>query len=174
MLVRGVGGATYYVAPNGRDTDTGTSLTTPFRTIQRAATKMVAGDTCFIRGGVYRETLKPAASGSLDAPIIFTAYREERVVISGADVVTNWSPYSGHIYKAPMAWDLGMGNNQVFVDGQMMFQARFPHMGTANSLLYPALSGVTVTADTVASKDFNQPDGYWTGGYVVEIGRAHV
>ena len=165
-------GATYYVATTGRDADTGTSLTTPFRTIQRAAMKMVEGDTCFIRGGIYREMLKPAASGAADAPITFTAYQGEDVVISGADVVTNWTPYSGHIYQAPMDWDLGMGNNQIFVDGKLMFQARFPHMRTADRLFKPALSEVTVTADTVTSKDLNQPDNYWTDGYVV--GRANV
>ncbi|MFA5058818.1 MAG: alpha-L-fucosidase, partial [Opitutaceae bacterium] len=98
-------------------------------------------------------------------------YQNEVVTVSGADVVTGWKLHSGRIYGAPMDWDLGMGNNQVFVDGQMMFQARFPHMGPANGLMNPALTDVAVTPDEVASSVFNQPDGYWAGCYVV--GRAN-
>ncbi len=151
LMARDLGGATYYVATSGHDTDTGTSLTAPFRTIQRAAAKMSAGDTCFIRGGVYRETLTAVASGRSDAPITFAAYPHERVVISGADLVTEWPSHASTIYQAPMSWDLGAGNNQVFVDGQMMVQARFPNLGTEGTLFKPTLANVSVTADTVSS-----------------------
>ncbi|MDB6016307.1 MAG: Polysaccharide lyase, family, partial [Pedosphaera sp.] len=57
----------FYVATNGVDTNAGT-LAQPFLTISKAASVMVAGDTCFIRGGTYRETVTPASSGSAGAP----------------------------------------------------------------------------------------------------------
>ena len=47
--------ATYYVSPTGNDSASGTEEALPFRTIQRAASVMRAGDTCLIRGGIYRD-----------------------------------------------------------------------------------------------------------------------
>ena len=90
---------------------------------------MVAGDTAYIRAGVYRETVVPANSGTQSAPITFTAYNGEAVTVSGADVIpaNSWIPYSGNIYLAPMSWDLGNSANQVFVDGQMMIEAQWPN-----------------------------------------------
>ena len=81
----------YYVATNGNDSNTGTSLDQPFRTIQKCATVAVAGDTCLIRAGTYRETVTPAHSGAEGSPITFTAYAAETVTISGADVITGWT-----------------------------------------------------------------------------------
>ena len=42
----------YYVAPNGNDTEAG-SINAPFLTIQRAQAVVAAGDTVYIRGGLY-------------------------------------------------------------------------------------------------------------------------
>ena len=42
----------------GKNSNPGT-LEKPFRTIQHAANEMVSGDICYIRKGVYRETLIP-------------------------------------------------------------------------------------------------------------------
>src|SRR5688572_28317945 len=55
----------YYVAPNGNDANVGT-IGSPFLTIQRAQTAVVAGDTVYIRGGVYimQESQIAAFSGT--------------------------------------------------------------------------------------------------------------
>ena len=45
-------GSEYFVAPDGLDANPGTQPA-PFRTIQKAAGIMVAGDTCRIRAGTY-------------------------------------------------------------------------------------------------------------------------
>ncbi len=44
--------ATYYVAPNGKDTNPG-SIELPFESINRATQSVVPGDTVYIRGGTY-------------------------------------------------------------------------------------------------------------------------
>jgi hypothetical protein len=99
-------------------------------------------------------------------------YNGESVTISGADVVTGWSVYSGSIYKAPpTSWDLGSGNNQLFVDGQMMIEARWPNTSYAD-LSNPtwAISqntGNNGSASFFADANMTQPDGFWNGGYVV-------
>jgi fibronectin type 3 domain-containing protein/regulation of enolase protein 1 (concanavalin A-like superfamily) len=117
---------TYYVALGGSDGNVG-DLSRPLRTIQEAASRAAAGDTVLVRGGVYRETVTVPHSGTAAAPITISAYAGETVTVSGADVLTGWAAHSGSIYKAPQSLDLGEGNNQVFVDGQMMVEARWPN-----------------------------------------------
>ena len=74
----------YYVSPSGSDSSPGT-LSQPFLTIQKAASVMVAGDTAYIRAGIYRETVAPVNSGTQNAPIVFMPYNGESVTVSGAD-----------------------------------------------------------------------------------------
>ena len=72
-----------------------------------------------------------------DSPITFAAYENERVVISGANVVRNWTgPDSNGIYSAnvpaPNADTLSPLQYQLFVNGQMVYQAREPEIGDVN------------------------------------------
>ncbi|REE99892.1 right-handed parallel beta-helix repeat-containing protein [Thermomonospora umbrina] len=76
----------YYVSPTGNDGNPGTSVTGPFRTIQRCGVVMQAGDTCNIRAGVYRETIRPARSGTEDARITYRPYQGESVTVNGANL----------------------------------------------------------------------------------------
>jgi hypothetical protein len=131
--------STYYVSVGGADSNAG-SLAKPFRTIQRAANLAQPGDTVFVRQGTYRETVRPMRSGTGSSPIQFKAYGNEKVTVSGADVVSGWSKNSGSVYKARMGWDMGTGENQVFVDGQMMTEARWPN--TSLDVSHPATASV--------------------------------
>ena len=45
-------GATYYVAPNGSDSNPGT-LASPFFTLNKAWTLVASGDIIYMRGGTY-------------------------------------------------------------------------------------------------------------------------
>src|SRR6058998_3854299 len=156
--------STYYVSISGVDSNAG-SLAKPFRTIQRAANLAESGDTVLVRGGTYRETVRPLRSGSGSSPIQFKAYNGEKVTVSGADVVDGWSKHSGSVYKARQGWDLGSGFNQVFVDGQMMNEARWPN--TSLDVSRPA----TATADRVSGgtlydSALTQSDGAWNGAII--------
>ena len=116
--------AEYYVAPDGSDEKAGT-VDAPWRTIQKAADAMGPGDTCFVRAGTYREVVRPKRSGAKDKPILFAAYPGETVVLSGAKPIrADWTVHKGRIYKARVdeAFD------QLFLDGRMMIQARWPNM----------------------------------------------
>ena len=64
----------YYVSLAGSDSNNGQSLSSAYRTIQKCADVAVAGDTCIIRGGVYRETVTIRYSGQAGNPITFAAY----------------------------------------------------------------------------------------------------
>jgi len=119
--------ATFYVDPKGSDTGRGT-VSRPLKTLARAAAAMGSGDTCYLRKGVYRETLRPSKSGSEGRPITFVNYRGETAVISGADLLTGGKREENNIYSAPMAWTLKDGD-QVFVNGEMTSEARWPNAG---------------------------------------------
>lgn len=173
--------AVYFVdAASGNDAFTGLSLTVgganagPFRTVQRAATLAVAGDTVQIRGGTYRETVTPANSGTAASPITFQPYNNEVVTISGADVISGWVLSSGSVYRAPMSFTMGGKDgqdDQLFVNGESMVHARWPN--SSLDLLRPtwdvaeagttgSLSG-TVLTGRIVDWSLNQPAGTWTG-----------
>ncbi len=172
----------YYVATNGVDTNPGT-LAQPLLTIQKAASMAVAGDTVSIRGGMYRETVAPANSGSCEAPINYQSYGSEVATIDGANVIgaNTWSVCSNHIWQAPMAWDLG-GGNQVFVDGEMMNEARFPH--STLEVTHPEKLLVSAAAvlgsgrqaiGSITNASLDQPAGYWVGASVtIALGKVWV
>lgn len=61
-----------------------------FRTISEAARKVVAGDRVLIHSGLYRESVSIDSSGTATLPIRFQAAPNANVVVSGADVLSNW------------------------------------------------------------------------------------
>lgn len=71
---------TYYVSPIGSDSYNGTSLSTPFKTIQKAANFAQAGDTVFVKAGNYPETVKFQNSGSESGGYIVLRNYENDVV----------------------------------------------------------------------------------------------
>ncbi len=64
----GAAAAWYAVSPNGSDNAPGTPAQ-PFRTIQRAATQVRAGDVCLVAAGSYPERVTIKAAGTPEQPI---------------------------------------------------------------------------------------------------------
>ncbi|MBM4040835.1 MAG: hypothetical protein FJ290_20225 [Planctomycetes bacterium] len=164
-LWSGLLGATeYHVAPTGDDKNPGTAAQ-PFRTIQRAAGIMRLEDTCHVSQGVYRETVQPWKSGQEKRPIRFVAHPGEKVVVSGADPVTGWTRHEGNVWKASVSLPLGR-NNQVFFDGAMMDEARWPN-NTDGKLLTPNGAPISTGGDwglTCALLPDGLGDDAWKGG----------
>lgn len=129
VAVQSAHAATYYVSPKGNDGNTGLGAEEgkALRTIQAAVNKMQPGDTCLVRGGVYRETVTFPRSGTAGKPITVKPYRNEKVLVSGCEPVTGWTKHQGNVWKATMPWTLGLGRNQVFCDGEVTIEARFPN-----------------------------------------------
>ena len=142
------GGHDYYVSINeGDDTNPG-SLNAPFQTIQKCAETASRGDRCHIRQGIYREMITPKKD-----QITFTAYQDEIVTISGAEIIPNhvWSLHDGNIYKTPINWSLNVrrsyglrqiSSNQVFVNGKMMVEARWPNIDVQHVTKIMNISGI--------------------------------
>ena len=73
----------YYVATNGSDTNSGT-LSSPFRTIEKAVSVVQPGQTIYIRGGTFNltATIAIAKSGAANSLISLVAWQEERPVLN--------------------------------------------------------------------------------------------
>jgi hypothetical protein len=76
---------TYYVAPTGSDSNPGTEAQ-PWRTIQKAANTLDAGDTVYIRAGTYQEQVEALNSGSGGNYITYAAYPGDTVTIDGSGI----------------------------------------------------------------------------------------
>jgi hypothetical protein len=83
--------ATYYVAPNGNDSNNGSS-SSPFRTIQEAADTVDPGDTVIIRNGTYtgdsNAIVEAGRSGSSNQWITFKAENEWGAILDGRNNAT--------------------------------------------------------------------------------------
>jgi hypothetical protein len=75
---------TYYVAPDGNDTNPGTTREKALRNVQRAADLVNAGDTVLIAAGKYTERVRIRATGDTNAPITFRNITGEKVIFDGA------------------------------------------------------------------------------------------
>jgi parallel beta-helix repeat protein len=75
--------ATYYVATTGNDSNPGNEAN-PWRTIQKAANTMVAGDTVYIRAGTYSEKVTPGKSGAPGSYITYANYSGEKPTINAS------------------------------------------------------------------------------------------
>lgn len=129
---------TFYVSPGGNDGNAGV-ITSPFLTLTqaqaavRAALPTATGPvTVWMRGGTYHLgqplAFGPEDSGSAIAPVTYSAYSNETVVLSGAIKLNPvWTPYSGNpaIKVANIGTNLDIDG--LFVNGAQQVLARYPN-----------------------------------------------
>ncbi|KPA09990.1 carbohydrate-binding cenc domain protein, partial [Candidatus Magnetomorum sp. HK-1] len=178
-------GDDYYVSiSDGDDVNPGT-LIAPFKTIQKCAETVSRGDRCIIRQGIYREMIRPG-----NDQITFTGYNDEEIIISGTEIIPNdaWSHHNENIYKTPIQWSLNVrrsdeihqvSNNQVFVDGKMMVEARWPNIDVNNATKVMNILGIrednaktdAATVITMQKAEYIDEDlatagDFWVGGKI--------
>jgi len=94
------GPARFVNARGGDDQGEGTKAS-PWKTIQHALQFLEAGDTLYLRGGVYYENVRIALAGRKDAPITLRSYRGETAIIDGGfreffeSPSEAWTPFAG-------------------------------------------------------------------------------
>ncbi len=87
LFVSGISAqTTYYVSTSGNDSNAGT-LSSPWRTIQKAANTAGAGSTVLIREGVYFEKVEMNKNGTSTAYITYRNYPGETVTLDGTGVI---------------------------------------------------------------------------------------
>jgi parallel beta-helix repeat protein len=82
LSITAVNAKDYYVAQNGIDANDG-SENKPWRSIQKAARAVHAGDTVYIKNGTYTEIVTVHNSGSNGNYIIFKEYPGHTVILDG-------------------------------------------------------------------------------------------
>jgi len=100
-------GTTYYIATNGSDSNSGTSLSSPFRSFAKATDTVSSGDMVIVRSGTYQHCLNGEegcwrlAFGTSN--VIWTNYGSEDVTITTTPGATSWG--------------IWVGGNNVTIDG---------------------------------------------------------
>jgi parallel beta-helix repeat protein len=79
----------YYVSPIGNDTNPGTYLL-PWKSIGKAAQTLSAGDTVYIRDGIYHEVVSFTISGTELNPIRIMAYPGENPIVDGEFILPGY------------------------------------------------------------------------------------
>jgi hypothetical protein len=148
----------HYVSTSGNNANPGTS-TSPWRTIQYAAGKASAGDTVYIRGGTYNESVTVEVSGSSTGGYItFQSYPGETAILDGTGLTVPTSGNNGlvnivdHSYikivgleirnyvasntsQVPVGiWISGASNNIQILSNHIHNIANIAHSGNANAL----------------------------------------
>jgi hypothetical protein len=130
-------------AQSGDDTKSG-SLEAPFKTLSRAkqqvqTLKQTASGpiNVYLRAGVYYldTTLLfgPSDGGTASAPVTYSAFRGEKVVISGGIKVTSqWTASTGNIMVTTLSPNLKF--DQLFLNGKRQVLARYPNYDSTKIL----------------------------------------
>ncbi len=118
-------GNAYYVATTGNDANPGTQ-DKPWRTIQRAANVMVAGDTTTVLAGDYAERVQVTRSGASGAPITYRAggtvtmngftVKADYVTIAGFDI-------SNTANDATNGWGIYVAGSYCVIDSNYVHYA---------------------------------------------------
>ncbi|MBN2584086.1 MAG: hypothetical protein JXL80_13555, partial [Planctomycetes bacterium] len=159
--------ATYYVDQNhpaASNSNPGTEAL-PWLTMSQAAAVMVAGDTTIVKAGIYRERFGLSRSGTETQPITLKGAPGQRVVLSGAGLLTGWTqcteaiakgnPNYGDIYYKDISWEA----TALYQDELPLTKARIPNSGW-----WIAQGGTTTTmTDPV---NLTQADDYWNGAEI--------
>jgi hypothetical protein len=174
-------GTTYYVSPQGDDAHDGRGPAPQhaLRSLSAAVTKLKPGDTLRVRAGVYRETVVFPTSGTADAPIIVEPFEREAVTVTGLDVLPSAPRGADGRLTLAMPWTLGFGKDQLFWNGKVMREARWPNEPAkglelpVNDLdpLWPTYGEVSFPRDDAPTSAvvpaLDQPEGAWDGaGYI--------
>jgi len=126
---------TYYVSTSGNDSNPGT-FSSPWRTIQKAANTMVAGDTVIVNAGTYNERASETTSGSSGNLITYAT--NGTVFCQGFSITGNYVKIDGfNIENVGCTWEGGIyiSSDYVAVENCTVTEAGYRGMllsGTAD------------------------------------------
>lgn len=135
---------TIYVDANSKGEGNGTKEL-PYKTISSAAAVALPGDEVIVAPGTYREYVNPVNAGTEDNRIVYKSEKPLGAIITGAEILTDWTKYEGDVWTARV-------NNSIFGDynpyttivyGDWYFAKPDKHTGCIwlnDEALYEALS----------------------------------
>jgi hypothetical protein len=136
-----------------------------YKDIQSAVSNVTAGDTIYVRGGIYRESIIFETGGSEGKVITLMNYPNEEVIIDGSEVVEGWTQCldcgNSNIYYSTIDWN----TSALFEDEAWLTNAREPDFGYFNGI--SSSSGINEPFDYIeAEKDLNESAEYYIGANV--------
>ena len=142
--------ATYYVSSAGSDTNLGTQ-SSPWKTIQKAANTMAAGDTVTVLAGSYAfERVQVSKSGSAGVPIIFQA--QGTVVMKGFKIVANYITVKGFEIANTdyIRWNTGVSSGIYIKGSNNIIESNYIHDSALNGItIYGTPSEPTVSSNNI-------------------------
>jgi len=174
VIVLPAGAKTYYLSPNGLDTNAGT-FSLPWYSLNRAVsgnTALAAGDLILIRGGEYnyaKSQYVNIKNGTSSKNIKIYGYPHESPVIklkvgapkidvrsnyvelkdfeiNGLETITSWTSLGNGIYSKAIACE--SPTNMVTINGVNTPMGRFPKANAANSGYFTVDSHIATTSIT--------------------------
>ncbi len=121
----------YYVNVNAARGGNG-SKESPFKAIDDAARIAVAGDEVIVAPGIYREYVNPRHPGREDARITYRSEVPLGAIITGAEIVKDWTKYEGTTYVTRVD-NTVFGNYNPYiqeVEGDWYFADNHMHTGS--------------------------------------------
>lgn len=136
FAIQSVSATNYFVALTGSNNNAGT-IEKPWKTIAYAAGVVNAGDTIFIRSGIYSETFGITKSGTSDNKrIVLRNYKNEKALIDGDGekawscwVSGDWITLEGIYFKLKNPFAASQVNN-VIINGDHVNIIRCNFIGT--------------------------------------------
>lgn len=147
------GATSYYVdARDGNDAWPGMQAAPeaadgPWRSLRRVSTApLEPGDTVHLKcGSVWRETLALTASGTSERPIVIKAYGDDCAaeggpLIDAAMPLSGWRDAGGGVYATKVDFEV----TDLYVDGQYLPPARYPHDGWLRAVQSSGATALTI------------------------------
>ncbi len=112
----------YYVSTSGSDSNSGTSSSSPFKTLAKAVSSASSGSTIYVASGTYNvtSTIKLSKSNSSGSPIKIVAQSGEPVIdFSGQSYSDSNRGFqiSGSYYTIQDLKIVGAGDNGIYITG---------------------------------------------------------
>lgn len=164
-------GTTYYVAASGNDSNNGTSISTPWKTLTKVnATWYSVGDVILFNCGdeFYGYLNLKNNGGSSGSPIKYGAYGTgSKPIITGFTTLSSWTDEGGGVFSKTLTSD--SQTNMVTIDGIQYAMGRYPNSTT---LTYESFSTNTSITDTQLTGTPNWSGAeaviYKNGGYDID------
>jgi hypothetical protein len=157
---------TYYVSNTGNDSNSGLTISLPWKTISKVnTTTLKAGDQIlFQRGGTFYGSLTIRQSGISGNPIVFGAYGTgSNPVVTGFTNVAAWTNLGGNIWESTSTVSTLSTCNMVTFNGVNTAMGRYPDANATNG---GYLTFQSSSASSITSSDLTGTPN-WTGAQVV-------
>jgi parallel beta-helix repeat protein len=136
----------YYVSTTGSDSNSGSSAS-PWKTIQRAANTLIAGDTVVVTAGTYSERVQLTVSGVAGKPITFQA--QGTVVTKGFNIQASYVKVTGFevANTSGTAWsDRTVGSGFYLSGSNNEISGNYIHDSVAAGIYFTSSANSTVVS----------------------------